>query len=103
MKPSFILVLLPFLAAFQDPPAKDDFQAEVKSLRTEYQKAEQEYYRLMRETKAPEERKKIVNPALDYLAKFQDLAARAKGTEAGASALLEVFSLGQRAPKKIDD
>lgn len=103
MKPTFILVLLPFLAAFQDPPAKDDFQAEVKSLRAEYQKAEQEFYRLSRAAKSAEDRKKIVNPALEYLAKFQELAERAKGTEAGASALLEVFTLGQRAPKKADE
>jgi hypothetical protein len=103
MRRTFIFVLVPFLAAFQDPPAKEDLQAEVKALRAEYQKAEQEYYRLTRAAKSAEERKQIVNPALDYLAKFQGLAERAKGTESGASALFEVFQLGQRAPKKVDE
>jgi len=89
------LFLLP---AIQDPP---DFDAELKSLKSEYRKAEQEYYRPYREAKTQEEIDKIKldpekEPAPIYFKKFKDLAARAKGSEAAAGALLEVVQLAQQ-------
>jgi hypothetical protein len=102
MKLSLVAALLPFLVAFQEP-GPPDFQAEVKSLRAEFQKKDQEYNKALRAAKTVEERKKLVNPAIEYLAKFQELADKAKGAEGGAAALVEVFQLAQRVPKKNDD
>lgn len=107
MKLFLLLGTLPFLAALQDPAPEPDFRAELKALRAEYQKAEQEYYRPYSEARTDEERRKVKldpakNPAPIYLAKFRDLAERAKGTEGAASALLEVFSLAQRSGKRDD-
>jgi AhpC/TSA family protein len=107
MKPFFVLFTLPFLAAFQDAPPKSDFDAELKALRAEYQKAYQEYYRPYREAKTDEERKKIKldpanNPDLTFMLKYKEFAERANGTEAGAGALLEVVNLGPRV-KKVGD
>lgn len=107
MRSLLALFSLAFLCGFQDPAAKPDFREEVKALRAEYQKAEQEYYKPYREAKTDEERRKIKldpaqNPAPVYLEKFQELAGKAKGTTGGAEALIEVFSLGQRAQKKAE-
>jgi hypothetical protein len=102
-----LLIVVPLFAlcAFQDPPPKTDFMEEVKALRAEYVKAEQEWMRPYREAKTEEERQKVkldpaTHPGPAYFAKFQDLAERAKGTEAGAEALFEVFTRGQRVKKK---
>src|SRR5262245_54726357 len=107
MKHFLAVAALPFLLAFQDPAADPDLREEVKSLRAEYQKADQEYYRPIREAKTDEERRKVKldpaqNPAPIYLEKFRDLATRAKGTPAGADALIEVFALAQRTQKKAE-
>jgi hypothetical protein len=93
------------LCAFQDPAPKTDFMEELKALRADYTKAEQEWMRPYREAKTEEERQKVkldpaTHPGAPFFAKFQDLAQRAKGTEAGAEALFEVFTRGQRVKKK---
>jgi len=98
MKLSLTAALLPFLVAFQDPAAAPGYAAEVTALRKEYQKAEQEYGKQYRAATTAE-RKELKPPAAAFLAKFKDLADRAKGTEAGAAALMEVFGLAQRVPK----
>ena len=107
MKPFFILLTLPLLAAVQDPPAKPDFDAELKALRAEYQAAYQEYYRPYREAKTDEERRKIKldpakHPDQSFFLKYKELAERANGTEAGAGALLEVVNLAPRVKRVAD-
>lgn len=102
MKSLLALFSFALLCGFQDPAPAPDYEAEVKALRAEYQKAEQEYYKEYRAA-TPEERKELKAPAADFLAKFQELAAKAKGTEGGAAALVEVFGLAQRVPKKSED
>jgi hypothetical protein len=99
MKTAVALLSFALLCAFQDPPAAPDFAAEVKALKTEFQKAQREYSMQSRAAKTPEERRAIKNPAAAYLQKFQELADRAKGTEGGAAALLEVFQMAQSVPK----
>jgi hypothetical protein len=101
MKLLLAVLLIPLLAAFQEPPGTPDFQAEVKALRTEFQKASQEHGKKWQAASA-EERKAMKNPAVEYLEKFQDLAERAKGTEGGASALFEIFQLAPRAGKAAE-
>jgi hypothetical protein len=101
-----LLLVVPLLCAFQDPPPKD-YLDEVKALRAEYAKAEQEWMRPYNEAKTDEEREKVkldpaTHPGLPYFAKFQELAERAKGTEGGAEALFEVFSRGQRVRKRTE-
>lgn len=103
MKLALALLAFSGLCAFQDPAGPPDFQAEVKALRAEYQKLEQEYYKQARAAKTNEDRQKLVNPAPEYLAKFQELAEKAKGTEGAAAALIEVFQLAQKVPKKSED
>lgn len=102
-----LFLVVPFLCAFQDPPPKTDFLDEVKALRAEYAKAEQEWMRPYHEAKTDEERQKVkldpaTHPGPAYFAKFQELAERAKGTEGGAEALLEVYSRGPRVKKKAE-
>lgn len=92
------------LSAFQDPP---DFEAELKSLKSEYKKAQDEYYRPYQEAKTQEEIDKIKldpskEPGPTYLKRFKDLAERAKGTEAAAGAHLEAFQLALGA-RRTDD
>lgn len=92
------LVLLP---AFQDPPAKPDFGAELKALQAEYAAAEKEYYRPLREAKTAEERAKAKpdpakHPSTAFIAKYRDLAKRAKGNPAASGALLEALKLEYR-------
>ena len=87
--------------AFQETPAKPDPAAELKALRAAYQKAEQEYFRPMREAKTAEERNRIKldpakHPALTYIAKYRELAESAKGTETAAAALHEALQLEYR-------
>gem|GEM_PF-2362865 len=94
---------LPLVAAFRGPPDRPDFRAEVKALRAEFQRAEHEYHRLVRDAKSDEERRKIertpgANPGPVYLEKFRELADRARGTEGGADALIEVLRLSRHAP-----
>jgi len=103
MKSLPVLFSFALLCGFQDPAAAPDFAAEVKALRTEYQKAEQEYYKLLRAAKTPAERNEIKNPAADYLARFRELADKAKGTESGGAAQFEVFLLAQKVPKNSED
>lgn len=103
MKIALAILAFSGLCAFQDPAGPPDFQAEVKALRAEYQKREQDYYKQVRAATTNEDRQKLKPPAAEFLAKFQELAERAKGTESGAAALLEVFQLAQRVPKKSED
>lgn len=102
MKTALALFALALLPGFQDPAAKPDLREEVKALRAEYQKLEQEYYKQARVAKTNEERQKLVNPAAEYVGKYQALAERAKGTPAAADALIEVFALAQRTQKKAE-
>ena len=71
------------------PAQAPDFPAEYTALEKEFDKAMEAYYEPYQKAKTDEERAAIVldpekNPAKLYVAKFQDLAARAKGTETGA-------------------
>ncbi len=88
-------MLLLLLLFVQDDPA-----VQVKTLRDDYAKAEIEYYREYRAAKTPEERAKAAldpakHPARAYVPKFAELAGRAKGTEAGARAQMEILRLAQ--------
>ena len=76
--------------------AVQEFRVVTQQFKAEYQKAQQEYVKQYRAAK-PEERKGLVSPDKDFLAKYQELADRAKGTDAGAEALIEVMQLSQRA------
>ncbi|HZN63239.1 MAG TPA: TlpA disulfide reductase family protein [Planctomycetota bacterium] len=100
---SLMATSLPLVAAFGGSPDKPDFRAEVKALRAAFQRAEQAYRRLVREAKSDEERRRIerdpgANPVPGYLVKFRELADRARGTEGGADALIEILRLARHAP-----
>ena len=99
MKAAVALLSFALLGAVQDPPAAPDFAAELKALRREFNKAKQEFSKQYRAAKTPEERKELESPNASYVKKFQELAERAKGTEAGAGALMEVFQEAQALPK----
>ena len=103
MKTVLTVLAFSLLCGFQEPAGPPDFQAQVKALRAEYQKAEQEFYKQSRAAKTAEDRQKLVNPAAEYLAKYQALAELAKGTEGGAAALIEAFQLAHKVPKKSAD
>lgn len=82
-----VVVTLPLMAGIGGSPDKSDFRAEVRALRAEFQKAEQEYRRLAGEA----------NPVPEYLKKFKELADRARGREGEPYALVEIVRLAQRA------
>ena len=89
------MLLLLLLTFAQDDPA-----AQVKTMRDDYAKAEIEYYREYRAAKTPEERIKAKldpakHPAREYVPKFAEIAEKAKGTEAGARAQMEILRLAQ--------
>jgi hypothetical protein len=93
-----IFLAVAALVLLQDSPSKPDPGAELKALRADYQKAEQEYYRPMREAKTAEERSKVKldpekHPARAFVPKAVDLAQRAAGTETGAQSHLWVVQL----------
>lgn len=76
--------------------AADDPAAELKQLEGAFKEAMTAYYAPLRAAKTPEERKAIQldpakNPARELLPKFLELAARAKGTDAGAKAATAVL------------
>ncbi len=96
------LLVLPTLCPAQE---KTNFDAEVKSLVEAYQQAEQKFYEPFRQAKSDKEREKIrldfeKHPAREFQPKFMELAQKAKGTDAGARALLWVIRLGQRGGKE---
>lgn len=98
----FALLALPTLGAAQE---KSNFDAELKSLTEAYQQAEQKFYEPFRQAKTDAERAKIrldfeKHPAREFQPKFLALAQKAKGTDAGASALLWVMRLSQRGGKE---
>ena len=79
---------------------QDDPAAQLKTLRADYVKAELEYHKPYRESKTAEERKKNMpdpakHPAREYVPKFAELAEKAKGTETGARAQMEILRLAQ--------
>jgi hypothetical protein len=89
-----LLGVAPFARAQEKPP---DPQVEFDKLVEQYSAAQQEYYRPYQEAKTEEESRKIqLDPAKDprktYRAKFEDLAGRAKGSEAGCKCWIWVFS-----------
>src|SRR5262245_50938956 len=103
MKTALALLSFALLCAFQDPPAAPDFAGELKALKAEYRKAQQEYGKLFRETKTSEERKQLKNPGGPYLDKLKDLAERAKGTDTAPAALIEIFQVAPSVPKRMAD
>ncbi len=85
---------------------QDDVAAEVDKLQKDYQAAVSEYYKPYRDAKTEEDVKKIKldpskAPLKEYLPKFKDVAERAKGTDAGLSALLWIVQNGASEDKKI--
>jgi hypothetical protein len=100
-----MLTTLALLAALQ--AESPDVEAEFKALHADYLKAEQEFWRPWREARTDEERQKLrydasKHPAHEYLAKFRDLAGRAKGTDTAAKALQQVVRLGSQAQRRDD-
>jgi hypothetical protein len=96
------MLALPTLGAAQE---KSNFDAELKSLTEAYQQAEQKFYEPYRQAKTDAEREKVQidfakHPAREFQSKFLALAQKAKGTDAGARALLWVMRLSQRGGKE---
>ncbi|MCI0657723.1 MAG: peroxiredoxin family protein [Acidobacteria bacterium] len=91
-------VVLLVVLGVQDPP-KTNLEAAFKSLSEEHAKADLEFWRPWREAKTEEQREKFIydpsnRPSAEYARKFKDLAARAKGTDTGAKALMKALHLG---------
>jgi len=85
-------IALLLIALAQDKP---DAAAELKKLQTEYAKARDAFLDAVRAAKSPEERARAEekDPDALFLPRFKELARRAKGTSAAASALLQVFEM----------
>lgn len=82
------------LFAQEKPP---DYQAEYDKLTADFEAAQQEYYKPYENAKTEEEASKIKldpakNPTKLFAPRFEDLAARAKGTEVGCNCWVWVFS-----------
>jgi hypothetical protein len=91
---------LPVMAQQQAP--QTGYAAEFQRLTAAYQQAEQKFYEPYSRAKTDAEREKIhldwkKHPAGTYLPKFQALARRARGTDTGAKALMQVIQLSQMA------
>lgn len=106
-----LLLLSPALVAQQTgPPPAHDYNAELTSLEQEFQKAQEEFYKNFHEGMSDQEinallQDKAKNPALSYSARFEDLAQRAKGTDAAVGAwiyVLQMDSSGERAGPILD-
>ena len=85
-------VSLPRTAQQPQPPATDP-GPEYEALSRAFDEAQDAYYAPLRNAKSDEERSKIqIDPNLDprklFLGRFQELAKRAKGADAGALSLL---------------
>ena len=82
--------------------SKPDFPAELKQLRQDLAAAQKEFFRPYQEAKTDEERAKVKldfdkRPELTFIAKFQDLATRAKGTDVAMEALQWIIGTDQEA------
>jgi len=82
--------------------SKPDLTAELKKLRQDLAAAQKEFFRPYQEAKTDEEREKVKidwekRPEPAFVAKFQDLAARAKGTEVAMEALQWVIGQDENA------
>jgi hypothetical protein len=87
------------MAGFQAPEAAKapDFPAEYAALVREFNAAQHAYYEPYSKAKTDEERSRIVldpakEPSIVFVARFQDLARRAKGTDTGARSLFWVVT-----------
>lgn len=87
------------VAGTQAPAAvkAPDFAAEYTALEREFSAAQDAYYEPYSKAKTDEEREKIVldpdqEPGKVFTARFEDLAGRAKGTDAAARSLLWITS-----------
>lgn len=95
------LLLSPALVAQQTgPPPAHDYGAELKQLEEEFQKAQEEFYKNFHEDMSEQEisallQDKSKNPALTYSARFEDLAQRAKGTDAAVGAWIYVLQMDE--------
>jgi hypothetical protein len=90
----------------QAPSSKPDLAKEFTDLERAFEDARQAYYAPMRAAKTDEERSKIqldpkAAPGPLFVDRFQTLAAKAKGDDAGARALLWLFQNGAEIDPKI--
>jgi len=79
------------------PAGATDFAAEYKALLREFEDAQDAYYEPYSKAKTDEERAKVTldpakEPTATFTPRFQDLAARAKGTDTGARALVWIVA-----------
>lgn len=100
---TLLLCLLHTAAAAQQkaPPAEPT--AALKALTTEYDSAEQAFFKRLQALSSDAERQEIWNskhPARGFLPRFQALAARARGTETGARSLIWILNKGERTGSK---
>jgi hypothetical protein len=92
------LGLLAPIAGAAPTQSKPDHAAELKKLEADYRAAQKEYFAPLRDAKTDEERDKIEldktkHPARAFLPRYEELAVRARGTEAGLNALIGAIQL----------
>jgi hypothetical protein len=99
---ALVLLALPAGVLAQRPGGGRDYGAELKALEASYQKAETAFFAPLEKAKTDAERERVQldfkkHPARTFLPKFQELAKRAKGSEAGGQALLWIIQNAQMA------
>jgi hypothetical protein len=99
--PLFMLVFTGLLTLSTLAASPPDHDAALQELMESYRKAEVAFFEPLNKAKTDAERQKIQidfnkHPAKEYIPKFQALAKEAKGTQAGAKALVQILTLSQR-------
>ncbi len=92
------LSLLPTTLWAQQKDSQAEYKAELQKLEASYRQAQNKYYEPYSKAKSDAEAAKIhldpkLDPSRSFLPRYQDLAKRAQGTEAGLDALMTARKL----------